>query len=244
MSALTAKSARAYARLAGFAYLVIFVLAIFANFAALGDLMVKGDPVATASRVRDALDLFRLGVAAFIVVLVADVLVSWALYLVLKPVQPALSLLAAMFRLVYTAMFAAVTLELLGILDVVQAGEAIATADAAQAIYLHLKAYGSGFAVSLIFFAVHLVLLGWLIARAAYLPTVIGVLLVCAGAGYGLDGFGRILFDGYGSLATVMMVVVVVPALVGEGALCLWLLIRGLNTNTWPEENGNCLDNK
>ena len=235
MTVLTPIEARRVARLAGFFYLVIFVLAIYANMFAIGGLVVKGDPASTMANVIENLGTFRLGAAAFIIVLIADVVISWALYEVLKPAGARLSLLTAMFRLIYTAMFAAVALSFVEILEILEAGPALSQTDAQAGVYMALRSYTAGFAVSLIFFAVHLVLLGVLLIRARYLPTLIGVLIILAGAGYAIDGFGTLLFETYGSLANVITMIVIVPALIGEGGLCLWLLLRGLNVKKWPE---------
>lgn len=233
MSSLTPRKARDLARLTGAAYLLIFVLAIFANATMMG-IGVKGDPAATMAALLARLPLFRLAAAAFIVVLIADVLISWALFYLLAPVGRRRSLLTALFRLVYTGMFAAVALDFVRILEVVEMDPALDPATAQMQVYLAFRSYGAGFAVSLIFFAAHLGLLGYLIIRSEYLPSVIGGLVMLAGFGYALDGFGTLLFETYGPYGGLMTLVVIVPALVGEGLLCLWLLFRGVDAARWP----------
>lgn len=234
MTGLRADSAQRLARLTGVFYLLIFILAIFANMAAIGGITVKGDPAATYANLLENIAWFRLAAAAFIIVLIADVIISWSLYLLLRPAGERLSLLAALFRLVYTAMFAAVALNFVEILGILKAGDLIDPATAQAEIYLAFGAYNAGFAVSLIFFAVHLVLIGALLMRVRYLPGFIGVLLILAGLGYTIDGFGQLLFADYGRFGGLISMIVILPALVGEGALMLWLLIRGLAPAKWP----------
>ena len=236
MSTLTPDAARRLARLAGFNYLLIFIFAMAANMGVVMGLEVSGDPAATFDNILGQVGALRLAAAAFMVVLVADVIISAALYFVLRPAGARLSLIAALFRLVYTAMFSAVALNFVEILTVIEAGELIPRVEAASRVYLALNEFQMGFAVSLIFFAVHLVLLGVLFMRAPYLPGVLGGLLVLSGLGYAADGFGQLLFASYGPFAVPMMFAVLVPAIIGEGALCLWLLIRGLNPSKWPVE--------
>ncbi|WP_370335685.1 DUF4386 domain-containing protein [Parvularcula marina] len=234
-STLTASQAQGLARLTGFFYLLIFGFAIFANMVAIGGLVVDGDPAATTANLMENLGQFRLGAAAFVIVLIADVIISWSLYYLLIPAGRKLSLLSALFRLVYTVMFAAVALEFVHILKIVEAGDALSPVNAQAEIYLALKSYGSGFAVSLVFFGIHIFLLGLLLVRAAYLPALLGILLFLAGAGYIVDGMGTLLFADYGPFAKIISMMVILPALVGEGTLTLWLLIRGLNPKKWPE---------
>lgn len=88
-------SQRKAARVAGFGYLIIAILAIFANFFVLENLIVPGDAAATADNISASEGLFRIGIASLLIVVVLDVVVAVALYIVLKPVNTSLALLAA-----------------------------------------------------------------------------------------------------------------------------------------------------
>ncbi|WDI32017.1 DUF4386 domain-containing protein [Hyphococcus flavus] len=222
---------KAYARFAGFNYLIIFVLAIFANFFILSKLVVSGDPVATLANIRQDESLFRLGVACFFIVLLADIFIAWALYLLLKGVNPHISLLAALFRLTYTVAQIGVVLNLTKALELADASASVAAMDIWPHFYI--GAHNTEFTLTLIFFGVHLALLGYLIMRSSFLPTIIGVLVTVAGAGYIIDGFSEALFGGGGPLAGLGIYIVVLPALLGEGVLCLWLLFVGVNSKKW-----------
>ena len=229
-------SPKAYARFAGFNYLIIFVLAIFANFFVLSKLIVSGDASATVANIASNESLYRLAIAAFFIVLICDVFISWALYLILQKVDPNLSLLAVLFRLTYTVAQIGVLLNLVNVLDFVGASEpssALAALNESAWPYYFLGAHNTGFTLTLIFFGIHLALLGYLVIRSCFLPSLIGVLVMIAGAGYIADGFNDILALNYGGLANAGLYVVILPALVGEGSLMLWLLIRGLNREKW-----------
>ncbi len=225
-----------YARFAGFNYFLIFALAIFANFFVLMKLMVDGDADATAANIASNEGLFRLAIAAFFIVLICDVFISWALYLILQKVDPNLSLLAALFRLTYTVAQVGVLLNLVTALEFVGVSDpasALAAINDSAWPYYFLGAHNTGFTLTLIFFGVHLLLLGYLVIRSSFLPSLIGVLVMIAGAGYIIDGFNRILALDYFGLPDAGLYVVILPALAGEGALMLWLLIRGLNREKW-----------
>ncbi len=83
-----------------------------------------------------------------------------------------------------------------------------------------VHAYQDIWSAGLVLFGFHLVLLGVLVWRAAYAPTILGILLVAAGLGYAVDGFGVVLVADYG-------VNVAALTFVGEVVLIFWLLLRG-----------------
>lgn len=228
------KQPQAYARLAGFAYFIIFGLAIYANFFLLGPILEKGAPEATVANIIADVSGFRLAIACFIIVLIADLVVGWALFLLLQPVSFSISLLAALFRFAYTIAHIGVVLFLVSAVGVIgDVGPAAAAGAEAVGAYRLITDHQTGFTVTLIFFGVHLILLGWLVLRASFLPSVIGILVAIAGAGYIADGFATIL--DVGAIKSLAVYTVILPALIGEGFLCLWLLIRGINAAKWRE---------
>jgi hypothetical protein len=73
-------------------------------------------------------------------------------------------------------------------------------------------------------------ILGYLIFRSGYLPKLIGVLMQIAGLCYLTDSFALVLSP---PLADRLFPVILLPALVGEASLCLWLLVKGVNVSRW-----------
>ena len=88
-------SLRRYGIIAGAGYVLLFVLAIFANFLVREGLIVAGDAAQTAANIRGSEMLFRMGLISFMLVFVIDVPVAWALYVLFSPVNRNLSLLSA-----------------------------------------------------------------------------------------------------------------------------------------------------
>jgi hypothetical protein len=81
----------------------------------------------------------------------------------------------------------------------------------------------------LIPFGLHCVLTGYLIVRSTFLPRILGMLMVLAGLGYLIflwPPLGDRLFFPY----------IVVPGVIGEGSLTLWLLVMGVNNIRWREQ--------
>lgn len=228
---------RGLARIAGGGYVAIFVLALVANFLVLEPTLVLGDPAATAQNLTANGIAFRFAVAAMLVVLAIDVVVGWALFLLFRPASEAGSLLMLLFRLVYTTAHIGVMMFLVHTLRI--GVEQIAFAEQSEAlrnalVQFWLRSHGSGFTVTLIFFGLHLVLLGRLVWMSGFLPRLIGALVVIAGLGYIVDGLLWILWAGYaGAPAWTSLVIVFLPAVIGEAALGLWLLFRGVDRQAW-----------
>lgn len=228
---LTAQAAQSTARVAGLSYLIIFVLAILANFFVLGPMGVRGDAAATSANIAVAEPIYRAGVAAFLLVLIADLIVGWALFIVLRPAAPNTALLVLIFRAAYTISHIGVVLGLVSALNFAT-GPSLTQGlgEHAPALAYHFFAsHGLGFTITLIFFGVHLLLLGVLIARSGYMPRVVGWLTSLAGLAYLGDGFGTVILGSFGAYAGVVSAVTIGTALIGEGILMLWLIIGGID---------------
>jgi hypothetical protein len=116
-SRFTDVSLRTAAIVAGLGLLVMAILAPFTNFYVFQNLIVPGDAKTTADNIMASGGLFRIGISCFLVVAILDIVVAWALYVLLKPVNRSLSLLAAWFRVVYAAVF---TIALNNLIDALQ----------------------------------------------------------------------------------------------------------------------------
>ena len=229
---LTAQQEQRIARLTGLAYLAIFALAIAANFGVVGAIAGAGSPLDTLHEIAAREQAFRLAIAAFFLVLMADLLISWGLFALFERAACQLTRFTVLFRVAYTIGHIAVVLHLVAALRIatgLSALDAFSEAERAGLVQDHLLAHSSGFTMTLLFFGVHLIALGTLIWRTGRMPKAVGVLTAIAGLGYIVDGFLwlvapelRRAIPGGG------LFVVILPALIGEGALMIWLLIFGV----------------
>lgn len=227
---------QAKARTAGLAYLVIFIAAPFAEMYVRSGAIVRGDAAATAANILAGEGLWRLAFAAELVNAAADTIVAVLLYELLKPAGRTVSLLAAIFRLVLVAIAAVKTLLHVAPLYLLSGADYMAafSAEQLQALsYVSLRLHGEAFDVSLFFFGIHCLLIGWLIARATFLPRIIGWLLAIAGLCYVANTVAGALAP---ELARALFPWFLLPALPAEGGLTLWLLIMGVNTAKWREQ--------
>jgi hypothetical protein len=209
---------------AGAALLLMVVAAIPAYFVVVEGMITPGDAAATAAEITARETTFRLGVVAWLLIVVLDVVVAWALYRVFRPVSAAVSMLTAAFRLVYTAVLLVAVGQLLRAVDVLggldPAAGAGVGADAAARALLELSAFQHLYDLGLLLFGVHLALLGYLSLRSTFVPGVIGALLVVAGIGYAFDTVVAVL-------ALDLAVSVSMFTFLGELLLALWLLAAG-----------------
>ena len=110
-------SQRKVALIAALGLLGMAVLAPLALFGVLGTLVDTGNPTATVANIVESEGSFRLAIAAFLVVAFLDVLVAWALYVLLRPVNATWAMLVGWLRL---AAAAASLSALANLLDVAQ----------------------------------------------------------------------------------------------------------------------------
>lgn len=181
---LSGISLRQAAVIAGVAYLLNPVP--FAEFYAMPHL-VTPNGTETVANIAAHPQLFSAAVLAYVVSLLEDVVTAWALYVLLAPVNRALSLLASWLQLTYAAMsLAAVSnLGLLYRLVVLpEYHERVTAAALPDQAELLVGAFRSGWYLGLILFGFHLVLVGLLMARSSYLPRWLGWLLVLDGTAW------------------------------------------------------------
>ncbi|UCF65106.1 MAG: DUF4386 domain-containing protein [bacterium] len=222
------------ARIIGLLYLAIIISGIFAEFFVRQSLFVAADAGATAQNIIASEGLFRLGIAADIIMISCDVALALLFYILLKPVNKSLSLLAAFFRLTQAAVLAVnlsnlfIVLQLLSGLDYLTGFSSI---QLHAAVMLSIKAHATGYSVGLIFFGIHCAILAYLLYRSDFIPRILGVLIGIAALGYLIDSFAQILVTNYANYQNIFTLVVFLPAFVGELSLCLWLLVKGVKVS-------------
>ena len=217
-------SLRDAALVAGFGYLL--TPTPFAEFYIWPHLVIAGDAVKTIQNIQSHQDLFAAGITCYLLSYILDVVIAWALYYLLKGVSAPLSLLAAWFQLVYTAVGLSAALSLVGVLRLsnvsADTGGNFNETLRAQ-VQLVLASFHPTWGMGLIFFGAHLLLVGYLIYKSGYIPKLIGLLLALAGAAHIIQNVNAYLFPkpdlGY--------VAVTPHALIGELVFMFWLLIRG-----------------
>lgn len=79
----------------------------------------------------------------------------------------------------------------------------------------------------LVFFGLYCLLIGYLVFKSTFLPRVLGALMAFGGLGW--------LTFASPALASSLSPYNMAPGVLGEGALTVWLLVRGLDVRKWRE---------
>jgi len=219
---------------AGLGILAMAALSGFGIFYAGVGLVTQGDAARTVEDIAAADGLFRWGTASLYAVVVLDVVVAWALFRFFSPVSSGLALLAAWFRLAYAGIFMLAIGQLAGIPDLLTSADYSGVFTAEQIhgrALLKLDAFEDLWMAGLILFGIHLAVIGQLAWRSGYVPKLLAVLLVIAGAGYVFDSLASTVFASPpASVATVTFV--------GEFLLALWLVARGRRASLEADGHG------
>jgi Domain of unknown function (DUF4386) len=225
-------SPQVYARVGGWLYAVIFVMAgLSMNLES--KLIVSDDPAATAHHIVASLSQWRIATASELVMFSCDIALALIFYILLRPVNANLALLAALFRFAeatigsINVIWHAAPVFLLGSTGYLKAVEPQTLQTLA---YVSLRLYDYGFAIALIPFGLSCFLLGYLIFASTYLPRTLGVLMMIAGACYVINSFALVAAPGIASATFIAMFAFGFPAELG---LCLWLIIMGVNVQKW-----------
>ncbi|HEX7794968.1 MAG TPA: DUF4386 domain-containing protein, partial [Vicinamibacterales bacterium] len=177
--------------------------------------------------------LWRAGIAGDLVMHVCDVPLMVIFYVLLRPVNSNLALLAVLFNLTQTAVLVANKLNLLVPIFLLGDAEYLKafTPEQLQALsYVSLQTHDNGFAVGLVFFGAACLVVGYLIIRSGYLPRTLGVLMQIAGACYITNSFAVIAWP---SLGAKLFPFILLPPFVAELSMALWLLVKGVDVAKW-----------
>jgi hypothetical protein len=226
------KSPKAAARIAGLLYLVIIVAAPVAEMIIPGRLVVAGDPAATAANILQSEQLFRLGGVASLITVFCDVALAALFYLLLRPVSGTIALVADFFRLAAITVVAVNVIFYFAPLTILKS-DLFAEMDRAALALLAWQLHAVGYNVVLLVFGGHCLLLGHLVARATFLPRVIGWILTLAGVCDLANWFAVFAAPAF---AHWLGYYVLIPPLVGELGLALWLLIAGVDAEKWSAQ--------
>ena len=223
-------SPQVYARSYALLYLVVIAAGIIAQMVIGGKIIVDGDAVTTANNILANKDLFQLGFTLYLIEMTCQIALSVLFYILLKPVNRNIALLALVFSLVgctiktLSRLFYIAPLLVLGNSPYLT----IFSAEQLQALaLLLLNVNYQAAGIALAFFGVSTFLNGYLVFRSAFLPRILGVLSM-------LGGLGWLTFL-YPSLGNQLFMYLLLLGLIGSVSQILWLLTRGVNVEKWNE---------
>jgi Domain of unknown function (DUF4386) len=226
------------ARVAGSFWLITFLTGSFAMFVG-GKVMVSGDAAATVANILAHESSVRLGGVANLIATACYLTATLFVYELLKAVNRTLSLLAAFFSLIGCAIGAVGFLFYLAPLRILGGGPYLNVFSPEQLqahAFTFLRLSGQANDLGLVFFGLHILLVGYLILRSTFLPRILGALLTVGGLCYMTSSFADFLSFPF---RTHLFPYILLPAFVAELLLCLWFLVKGVNVQRWNEQAGS-----
>jgi hypothetical protein len=228
-------SIKTTARLGGLLYLINIIFGFFA-IGYIPGVVVSEDPYITAQNILTHEHLYRLGLSAHVVILLTNIPLGVIFYRIFKPVNKFVTLLVIFFTLVGTAVE---TCNLLTqfvplILTNAQFTVDFTKEQLASLAFMFHRLQNAGVNLAFAFFGFYGICIGYLIAKSAFLPKIIGALMAIGGTCYVFNSFASFLSPPF---ATQLFPYIQVPSGLAELTLCLWFLIAGLNVRRWQDKN-------
>ena len=222
-------SQRTAAKIAGWSYLFSFVIVVFANFALLNPLLVPGNAAETARNIIAHQTQLRIAVTCFLAYSVIVVVLLTALYVVLKPVNPGLALVGAIFRLVFASLWLLSTLNLLNALRLLGSASYLQVFEADRLQVLARLTIASTFDdyyVGLPFFGLAATVCAYLWFKSNYIPKGLALFGVISSAWCVICAFVFLIFPNFNKIVNDWLFDT--PMGLFEMVLGFWLLFKGL----------------
>ena len=181
----------------------VFIVTLIDDFL-LANFVVPGDTSALAKDIGANRKSFGFAVIGYLLVLVLDSIIGLALYVVLKPANKKLAWYTGALRLLYACTLIiglfALVLQIIDVYD-----------------YASLKLFGY------IFFALHILVLGYSVFKSGYMPKSLGILLMFTSLTY------IVFFVDNTNLPETLKVSIMLIILIAELSLSVWLMWKRNN---------------
>ena len=213
-------------RVAGFLYLLLG-FSVFRPIYIAGKLIVRDDAAATLRNIAAHQLLFREGIVADLLAGISCVVVALALYRVLNGVNRELAVVMVILGGLMPCIIGFLNvLNDVAALELARGDRFVSAFDRPQQAALatlFIRMHDHGYLINEVFAGLWLFPFGLLVYRSVFLPRVLGAFLMVNGFAYLAISFTGLLTPSYVDRVTR----VVSPALIGEGAIMLWLMIKG-----------------
>lgn len=160
------------AKIAAVAYLLAMTIVVVANFSISAKLNVPDNAAEAAKNILAHQSLFRLSLVCYLLYSVGTLVVLSALYVLLKPVDRTLSLIAAFWRLLYAIVWAYIVLNFFTALRLISGAGylKVIEPDRLQALAKVFLSGFDGYYVGLLFWSLASSACAWLFFKSRYIP--------------------------------------------------------------------------
>src|SRR5436190_11031781 len=230
------ESQRKAAKVAGFTYLFTLPFVVFANFAIHDRLIVAGNAAETARNIMAYERLFRVSIVCDLIYCAGLVVLLTALYVILKPVNRGLAMLAAFGRLVYALMWVLMTLNLFDTLRLLSGADYLRVFEAERLqtlAKLYLSARFDQYYVGLLFWGLASTVCSYLWFKSNYIPRALAAFGVISSAWCAMCTFAFIIFPNFVEVVNLWWFDT--PIGIFEIVTSFWLLFKGLRRSAKSE---------
>jgi hypothetical protein len=231
-------SPRAQGRVTGAFYLAIFAAGLILMALVPSTGLLNTDDAAAIDYIVSHQTAFWAGYPFLLLVVVFRLIVMLLFYELFKPVNPSISLLAVYFNLPATTLQAVTGIFLVTPLVLLGGAHDLTpfTPDQLHALALVAMAlYHVGYVVALALFGCYDLLIGYLAFQSTFIPRPIGVLMM-------ITGLGWLTFLVPPLATDLLPYSAIIAGIVGEGAMILWLLAMGVDSQRWNEQAGKAAE--
>ncbi|AXT52902.1 DUF4386 domain-containing protein [Aquimarina sp. BL5] len=208
----------------GIAYLLIFISGFYANFTILTSLVDLNNSEQTTLNIINNSIQFRQGLIGFLVMLTSDVFLIWSLFKITEPTHKTVSYIASLFRGLHASFFLIALVKLIKVYTITS--EETNSVELQTSIIDLLSNFDKLWTIGLLFFGVHLLLLGFLALKSNYIPRIIGFLLILGALGYAIDGSSKLYLASYSEYQSYFEAIVIFTGVIGELSFTIWLLVK------------------
>jgi len=222
-------SQRTAAKVAGWSGLLTFAIVVFGNYVLLNPLIVSGNVAATAQNIVAHQTQVRITAVCFLTYSLGVFVLLSALYVILKPINPGLALIGALFRFVFALLWLLAPLNLLSALRLLSNANYLQLfePDRLQAMArLHIGANFDDYYVGLPFFGLAATVCAWLWLKSNYIPKGLSIFGVIASAWCVFCAFVYLIFPNFNNI--VNDYIFDSPMALFELVVSVWLLFKGL----------------
>ena len=162
--------------------------------------------------------LFKIIIIGLLLTIILDFIVSFTLYKYFKNDHKRISLIAAIFRVVYTLILLLSGFPLINCFAIWNSDQA--------GIINNLECFMFIWTSGLIIFGFHITLVGYLMKIHQKIPKILWIITLLAGVSYVIVHLLKVI-PTFELLAKYLEIILMLPMAAGELGLAIWLIVKG-----------------
>lgn len=215
-------------RQVGILYLFIVSCSVFSILYVPSKLFANENVVTTIGNIKKFNFLFRLSLFCDVIVFLCEIVLAVLLYELLRHVSRRLSMIAVLYRLAMAFVMSINLLNYFFVLILLSGASYLAVFETDQLyalVMLFINAHKYGEYIWSIFFALHLVVFGYLIFKSRFFPKIPGILMMVGSLGHLSESFKNFLMTD-SEMLTMITSLFLVFSFIGEMSFVFWLLFK------------------